>query len=252
MAVQRKKKNKESNGPSAPAWMVTYSDMVTLLLTFFVLMLSMAEMDKVKFQRAVVSLQGAFGIMENKPPEETQTDVIVPEIEPIPLEMLQSVYRKMLLDLQKLELDEDIELVKDRGAIVLRIKEKVLFDLGSTRLKKEAEPVLGKVARLVKPLPFQVRIEGHADSQPFGARDQTNWDLSAQRAIGVVKFIAQNELLSLDRLSAVGYGDQKPLVPNDTPENRALNRRVEFILETGGDYRQELPFLVDSSDQLPF
>jgi chemotaxis protein MotB len=252
MAVKRKKKTNNNNGPSAPAWMVTYSDMVTLLLTFFVLMLSMAEMDKVKFERAVVSLQGAFGIIQNSPPEETKTEMIVPEIEPIPMEMLQSVYKKILIDLQKFDLNEDIELVKDRGAIVLRIREKVLFDLGSTTLKKEARPVLAKVARLVAPLPFNMRIEGHADNLPFGAMDQSNWDLSVHRAIAVLKFIAQNDLLSLDRLSAVGYGDQMPLVPNDTPENRALNRRVEFVLEAGGDYRRQLPFLVDSSEQLPF
>lgn len=252
MAVIRKKRTKNNGGPSAPAWMVTYSDMVTLLLTFFVLMLSMAEMDKVKFERAVISLKGAFGIMENTPPKKTKKNVIVPEVDPIPMEMLQSVYKRMLLDIKKLELNEDIELVKDRGAIVLRIREKILFDLGSTSLKKQAQPVLRKVAGLVAPLPFHMRIEGHADNLPFGAMDQTNWDLSAQRAITVLKFIAQNGLLSLDRLSAVGYGDQMPLVPNDTPENRALNRRVEFVLEAGGDYRRELPFLVDSNEQLPF
>ncbi|MFO7931049.1 MAG: flagellar motor protein MotB [Desulfosalsimonas sp.] len=252
MPRRRKQKGKNDNGPSAPAWMVTYSDMVTLLLTFFVLMLSMAEMDRVKFEKAVVSLKGAFGMLQDQPEEQKKNDMIIPEIEPIPYDMLQSVYRRMRQDLEKLEIDEDVELVKDRGAIVLRIKEKILFDSGATGLRTEAEPVLRKVGELVAPMQFNMRIEGHTDSQPMASSGRSNWDLSVDRAISVLRFFARQELLSLDRLSAVGYGDQQPLVPNDTPENRAMNRRVEFVLEAGGDYKQQLPHLVDSSEQLPF
>jgi len=252
MSAKRRKKASKSSGPSAPAWMVTYSDMVTLLLTFFVLMLSMAEMDQVKFQRAAISLKGAFGIMDSHPQRETKSDVVLPEMGAIPYELLQRVYDQMILDLQKLEIDEDIELVKDRGAIVLRIVEKILFAPGSDRLKPGAPPVLRKVAELVAPLPFEVRIEGHTDNTPYSASDITNWDLSVQRAISVLKFFATNELLALDRLSAVGYGDRRPLKPNDSVKNRALNRRVEFVLETRGDYKEALPYLIDSSEQLPF
>lgn len=252
MAIRRKDKKQKDGGPSSPAWMVTYSDMVTLLLTFFVLMLSMAEMDKVKFERAAVSLKGAFGIINSTPQQKTKPQPVVPEIEVIPYEMLQSVYRRILQHIERLELNEDIELVKDRGAIVLRIKEKILFESGSVKLRKNAGPVLKKIAKLVRPLPFQMRIEGHADNLQFGARSRTNWDLSVQRAISVLKYYAENDLLALDRLSAVGYGSQKPLVPNTSKENRALNRRVEFVLEAGGDYRESLPYLIDSSEQLPF
>ncbi|MCF8024803.1 MAG: OmpA family protein [Desulfobacteraceae bacterium] len=252
MALRRKNKKQKNGGPSAPAWMVTYSDMVTLLLTFFVLMLSMAEMDKLKFERAAVSLKGAFGIINSTPQQKTKPQPVVPEIEAIPYEMLQSVYRRIMQNIESLELNEDIELVKDRGAIVLRIKEKILFESGAVSLKKEAGPILEKIAKLVKPLPFQMRIEGHADNRALEAPSRTNWDLSVQRAISVLKYFAENELLALDRLSAVGYGTQKPLVPNTSEKNRSLNRRVEFVLESGGDYRESLPYLIDSSEQLPF
>ena len=252
MAIKRKNRKQKNSGPSAPAWMVTYSDMVTLLLTFFVLMLSMAEMDKVKFERAAVSLKGAFGIMNVNPQPEDKKEQVVPEIEVIPYEMLQSVYRKILQNLEKLDLNEDIELVRDRGAIVLRIKEKILFDSGSVSLKKEAAPILQKVGELVRPLPFQMRIEGHSDNRPYASSSRSNWDLSVQRAVAVLKFFADNELLAMDRLSAVGYGAEKPLLPNTSSQNRAMNRRVEFVLEAGGDYRESLPYLIDSSEQLPF
>lgn len=248
------KKKKEQKGPSAPAWMVTYSDMVTLLLTFFVLLLSMSQIDRVRFEQAAGSLQGAFGIMRSKPDVDPETEmVIVPKFKPIQYDMMQRVYEMIVEHLDTLELDRDIEVVEDRGAIILRIDETILFGVGSTSLKPDAGPVLRKVAELVEPLPFDMRIEGHADATPFVTSGQSNWDLSVERAVSVLKFFADNELMALDRLSAVGYGDKRPLVPNDTPENRALNRRVEFFLEsTGADYRQELPYLIDSRDQLPF
>ncbi|MCF8039614.1 MAG: flagellar motor protein MotB [Desulfohalobiaceae bacterium] len=250
--ARRRKKTQKKNGPSAPAWMVTYSDMVTLLLTFFVLMLSMAEMDKIKFRQAVGSLKGAFGVMKSEPVNETKTDMVLPSVGVIPYDMVQRLYNQILMKIKKLDLNRNIEVVTDRGAIVLRIKEKILFAPGSTSLKKGGGSVLQKVAALVSPLPFDMRIEGHTDNTPYGVEGRTNWDLSVQRAITVLKYYVGNKQLSLDRLSAVGYGDTKPLVPNDSPENRALNRRVEFVLEAGGDYRKTLPYLIDSSEQLPF
>jgi chemotaxis protein MotB len=247
------RKNKMKNGaPGAPAWMTTYSDMVTLLLTFFVLLLSMAEIDKLKFDEAVVSLRGAFGIVQSRTIKDATSEIAVPRIAVIPYDMLQRVYKQVITNIEKLELDKDIEVVMDRGAMVLRVTENVLFAPGSSNLKKEAGPVLRKVADLISPLPFEVRIEGHTDNTPYKDSWNTNWDLSAFRAIAVLKYFAENKLLSLDLLSAVGYGEQRPLVPNDSIENRALNRRVEIVLEFGGDFRETLPYLIDSSEQLPF
>jgi chemotaxis protein MotB len=247
----RKKKIK-NGAPGAPAWMTTYSDMVTLLLTFFVLLLSMAELDKLKFNEAVVSLRGAFGIVQSKTIKDAPSEIVVPRVAAIPYDMLQRVYKQVVMNIEKLELDKDIEVVKDRGAMVLRVTENVLFAPGSSNLKKEAGPVLRKVADLIAPLPFEVRIEGHTDNTSYKDSWNANWELSAFRAIAVLKYFAENKLLSLDRLSAVGYGEHRPLVSNDSIENKALNRRVEIVLEFGGDFRETLPYLIDSSEQLPF
>jgi chemotaxis protein MotB len=247
-----KRKKIKNVVPGAPSWMTTYSDMVTLLLTFFVLLLSMAEMDKVKFEQAIGSLRGAFGIVEDRSDKETTSSILLPRLAAIPYDMLQRVYKQVIINIEKLELDRDIEVAMDRGAMVLRVTEKILFDPGSSILKKEAGPVLHKVAKLISPLPFDVRIEGHTDDSPFKESELTNWDLSALRAIAVLKYFAENQLLSLDLLSAVGYGEQRPLVPNNSIENKALNRRVEIVLEFGGNFRESLPYLIDSSEQLPF
>ena len=244
-------KKKKDPAPGAPAWMVTYSDMVTLLLTFFVLLLSMANMDSIKFNSAAGSLKGAFGVLGSS--EKTpMTKPRVIEFAPIEDEYVNRLYQKVQTALSQLKLDRDIELVKDRGAVVLRVKDSVLFESGEARVRAEAYPVLRKVAALLRPLPLNLRIEGNTDDLPLGDSALTNWDLSVNRAVGVLKFFAGENLLSLRRMSALGYGAENPVVPNTTPEERALNRRVDFVLESVGSYRESLPYLVDANDQSPF
>jgi len=244
-----KKQKKQKAG--APEWMVTYSDMVTLLLTFFVLLLSMASMDQIKFNQAAGSLRGAFGVFGGQDEQQISQPTIV-EIAPIQDDLVQRTYTRIMTQMNRLRLDQSIEVVKDRGAVILRINDAVLFEPGSDQLKDVSHPVLRKVAGLIEPLPLQARIEGHTDNIPFARSDMSNWELSVMRSIAVLRFFQEDELLPLDRMSAVGYGDQHPIVPNDTPENRAKNRRVEFVLESIGDYRKQLPYLIDANEQLPF
>jgi chemotaxis protein MotB len=232
----------------APLWMVTYSDLVTLLLTFFVLLLSMASMDKIKFSKAADSLSGAFGVMGSS----TQTEISPPTVvsfSPVDDDFSSRVYRRLKTKLRDLKLNKKIKLVKDRGAVVLRVDESVLFQSGQRQLNTAAEPILRKVAALVRPLPLNLKVEGHTDNR---GGELANWDLSVDRAVAVLRFLASNQLVSLNRMSATGYGSQKPLFPNASDEERALNRRVEFVLESQGSPDQELPYLIDARDQAPF
>jgi chemotaxis protein MotB len=245
------KKKKKSEAPGAPAWMVTYSDMVTLLLTFFVLLLSMASMDKIKFSSAAGSLRGAFGVLGSTEKTPLSKPRVV-EFAPIEDETFHRLYQKIQTSITHLKLDRDIELVKDRGAVVLRVKASILFAPGAAQVKAEAYPVLRKVADLVRPLPLNLRIEGNTDDLPLNDPALSNWDLSVNRAVGVLKFFAGEGLLPLRRMSALGYGAENPLAPNGTAEERALNRRVDFVLESIGSYRESLPYLIDANDQYPF
>ena len=240
------KKHKCPQG--APMWMVTFSDMVTLLLTFFVLMLSMANMDQVKFQQASDSLAGAFGVLGSS----DKTAVAPPKVttfSPINDDFNAQVYRRLKTKLRELKLNQKIKLAKDRGAVVLRVDEAILFESNQTRLEPEAGPILRKVAELVRPLPLNVKIEGHTDDR---GNEMANWDLSVGRAVAVLRFMAANQLIPLARMSATGYGSQKPLFPNTSERERALNRRVEFVLESQGDPNQDLPYLLDAKEQAPF
>jgi chemotaxis protein MotB len=244
--MNNKKTKKSAEG--APAWMVTYSDLVTLLLTFFVLLLSMANMDPIKFLKVANSMRSAFGIIGKVETIDIAPKVI--NIAPLPEnDMAQRVYKRIQTQLNRLKLDRDITLVIDRGAVVLRVDNTLLFNPGRADIQPAAFPMLRHIADLVRPLPFHLRTEGHTDSV---GNEDANWDLSMDRATAVVKFLASEKLYPLDRMAAVGYGSQRPIAPNDTPENRALNRRVEFILESMGGYNEKLPYLIDAREQFPF
>lgn len=236
--------------PGAPMWMVTFSDMVTLLLTFFVLLLSMASMDRVKFQAASQSISEAFGqgVMATTMSAEKQRPHII-SYRPIDDDFTSRVYRRLKSKLHELKLDKQIKLVKDRGAVVLRIDEAILFESGQRTLNPAAYPVLRKVAELVRPLPLNLKVEGHTDDR---GDELANWNLSVDRAVNVLRYLVSNQLVPLDRISATGYGSQKPLFPNNSEAERAKNRRVEFVLESQGDPNQELPYLIDARDQAPF
>lgn len=234
----------------APLWMVTFSDMMTLLLTFFVLLLSMATLDQVKFTQAAGSLSDAFGV--GILASSTRSEVAPPQVVanvPMDDDFTSRVYRRLRTQLRELKLDRQIELVKDRGAVVLRVDEAILFSSGRSTLNQDADPVLRKVAGLVRPLPLNVKIEGHTDDI---GDDMQNWELSVARAVSVLRFLAGEQLLPLTRISATGYGSHSPLFPNLSERERALNRRVEFVLESQGDPQQELPYLIDARDQAPF
>ncbi len=234
--------------PGAPMWMTTFSDLVTLLLTFFVLLLSMANMDVVKFQKASDSLAGAFGVMGSS----DKTEVTEPKIvtfSPVNDDFTSQVYRRLKTKLRELKLNKKIKLVKNRGAVVLRIDEAILFESNQSGLQPEAESILKKVAELVRPLPLNLKIEGHTDDR---GNELSNWNLSVNRSVSVLRFLATNQLVPLTRMAATGYGSQKPLFSNASERERELNRRVEFVLESQGDPNQELPYLLDAKDQSPF
>ncbi len=228
-------KKKEECPAGVPLWVVTYSDMVTLLLTFFVLMLSMANMDKVKFTAATKSLQKAFGFHSTA--QQTQFSLpVLPsppksKFSPLLQQDTVNLYKKIESDFKMSKTINDIDIIKKGDdTIVLRIKDIILFDHGETKLNPETYPTLRKIAEVIRPLPVTLRIEGHADPTSAENAAMKNWDLSVARAISVLSFYNQGNLLELDRISAVGYGDQRPINQKPTRKDRAQNRRVDFVL----------------------
>lgn len=234
-AVEECKQEKCECAVGAPAWMVTYSDLVTLLLTFFVLLLSMASMDPVRFTEASSSLKDAFG-MHNIPAHVDFAIPVLPatpksKFTPIQQEMTVKMYEKVKSQLDKLKMSNDVAIIKkDSDTIILRINDNILFKPGQSKITPIAYPALRNISNIIRPLPMSLRIEGHTDNTKISNLDIDNWDLSMDRAVSVLRFYIQSDMLPLDRMSAIGYGQDRPISTNTTEEGRGQNRRVDFIL----------------------
>lgn len=234
-APEVKKAKQKKAAPGAPLWMVTYSDMVTLLLTFFVLLLSMASLDPVAFTEASSSLRDAFGTYSSPSNIEFSLPILPspPKTPYTPLQqsMTTRVYEQIKSQIELKKLSQDIDAVKkDSDTIILRVNDSVLFKPGQSQVPTASYPVLRTISDIIRPLPMRLRIEGHTDDLVASQNPIGNWDLSVARAVSVMRFFKQGDLLSLDRMAAIGYGADQPIVPNKDEISRAKNRRVDFVL----------------------
>lgn len=248
------KRLEEEPEEGAPHWMTTFSDMTTLLLTFFVLLFTFAQFDLIKFRMVMGSIKEALGVQRVTKKGEFQTFESSP-MQIFDYQKLDSViemfYRRTQMYRRLQEALRDVPgvevLVSDRG-IIVRAEEKIFFDLGKADIKPEAYPFLDKMAELIKEYSeYKVAIEGHTDDLPINTpRFPSNWELSATRATTVLRYFLSKGIPP-ERLKAVGYADTKPVVPNTSMENRAKNRRVEFVfsVETDEDhYAQQFEEIV--------
>jgi chemotaxis protein MotB len=242
-----------------PLWLTTFNDLMTLLLTFFVLAFSMGSLEGGKIQeftRALNAGMGALGsryhpeypvfvpvmpvfkfakkVGEIKPHgqkvqvkgEEKATDSRLGEKSSAALPVSPQVHPEALKQaLEGIEYRWDSE-----QSLTIRLPDRVLFDRGSAELRGEALPILGKVAQAAAKIPdYEMLVIGHTDDLPIKTtRFPSNWELSAARASAVVKYLAQSEGIDASRLVASGYGSSWPAFPNDSAEHRAMNRRVEI------------------------
>ncbi|HCE5020234.1 TPA: flagellar motor protein MotB [Vibrio parahaemolyticus] len=302
--------------PGLPLWMGTFADLMSLLMCFFVLLLSFSEMDVLKFKQIAGSMKFAFGVQnqlevkdipkgtsiiaqEFRPgrPEPTPIDVIMQQTMDITQQTLEfhegesdraggtkrdegkltggqspetstqsnqsaesdmqqqqseemSQEMETLMESIKKALEREIEQgaieVENLGQqIVIRMREKGAFPEGSAFLQPKFGPLVRQIAELVKDVPGIVRISGHTDNQRLDSElYRSNWDLSSQRAVSVAQEMEKVRGFSHQRLRVRGMADTEPLVPNDSDENRALNRRVEISIMQGEPlYSEEVPVI---------
>jgi chemotaxis protein MotB len=210
--------------------MVTYGDLMSLLLTFFVLLVSFSSIQESKFLQALGSLKGALGVLPKYESTVFRQYVLMPKLSRRERVRVSMMMKKLQQALKEMKLDKKVKLNIKKDGILIRIDAPVLFDLGKANLKPEVYPVLDKIAELTQGWPNEIRIEGHTDNLPIHTAEfPSNWELSAARAISVLRYFVSRGIPA-SRLAAVGYGEFHPLVPNTTPENRAKNRRVEIYI----------------------
>ena len=235
----------------APAWMVTFSDLATLLLTFFILLLSFANMDVENFKVALGSVKEAFGVSAL-----AKGDFEARSTSPIELSDRTSSNSLISLGDSFAGNDKDaaavqqfvaakgmgnsIEVSVGHRGVMLRVKDMILFDTGSDELKPGSAPVLDAVVELSELAVGNLTIEGHTDDLPIHSlRFPSNWELSAARASSVLKYLSKSDELTPDKMSIAGYANFRPVAPNDTREGRSQNRRVEFVFDKSSPRKTE-------------
>lgn len=240
------KKSEDEPKKGAPAYMNTYGDMMTLLLTFFVLLFSMSSLDVAKFKTVIASFEGGTGVLNSGETIQENTSVLGNGIKQFPEKKSgkdgqkdkekDKELEKMEQNLQKYikskKLEEKVAVEKNGDEIILRFDDVLLFDTGKADIKPGAIPVLNTVGiKLNEYLNqgYRIRLEGHTDNIPIKTfQFPSNWELSAARAIAVAKFFTDEMNFETSKISTEGFRDNVPIGNNATPEGRATNRRVEI------------------------
>lgn len=246
----------EEEEEGAPGWVMTFADLMSLLMCFFVLLLSFSEIEAKKFKQMAGSMRMAFGVQREVEAAQTPkgTSVIAQEFspgkpEPTALDQVRQATQeeqaelarnreRLLEDAERLEreLREQIDsglvdIETEEGRIIIRIQEKGSFPSGSADLNRSFVPVMETIRDKIRKLDGRITVVGHTDDVPINSRRfRSNWDLSAARAASVMHHLQSGDLLDEGRLELKGLADTQPLVSNDTPANRARNRRVEIII----------------------
>lgn len=234
MAKERRKKEK---GAKAPGWLTTYGDMVTLILTFFVFLFSFSTIDVMQFQKMVFSFKGALGVLTGGKTFNVERIIgmgftgmdagMLRQQTPYLKEVMKQVERLV----ERENLGGELKLRFTREGLVITLTESILFDPGSAVLKPNAISVLLELSKILAGIPNDLRVEGHTDNTPIRTPIYpSNWELSSARAASVAKFLIDKGGIDPRRVAIAGYGQYRPIVPNDTPEHKALNRRVDIVI----------------------
>ncbi len=250
-----------------PSYMATFADLMSLLMCFFVLLLSFAEIDALKFKEVVKSMEKAFGVQREIPAHEIPmgTSIIAQEFspgepKPTPLNTIQQQtiddprrVLKVTMDAEaaaqeiarqtaeeaeefkkalKTEIEEGlIEVENQQNRIVIRIREKGSFPSGDATLNPAFVPILKTIHDVLINTDGLIAVAGHTDNIPIQtARYRSNWELSTSRATSVVHELLSYQQMPAERFVLEGYADTRPLLPNDSAANRAQNRRVEIVV----------------------
>lgn len=227
-------------------WLTTYGDMVTNLLGFFVILFSFSEINPAAFQGLVEGLEAVgnqaatsgqitidgevveavVGNPDGMTPEEAAAEelrVSIDGLRETGTRVEQALSAAGMGGLVDYKIDE-------RGLVITIGTDAVLFDTGSTELSQRGRDLLAQIAPVLARVENDIRIEGHTDNVPLNRLGYTNWNLSTDRAVAVLNLLHEIHGLDPSRLVAVGYGEFRPVSPNESPEGRAANRRVEIIV----------------------
>jgi chemotaxis protein MotB len=227
-----------SHGPSESAgmmrWLLTYADMITLLLAMFIILFAISNVSRVKFQRLATAISGGFNSSDsaNNPPnggvtgnEHGRTDEA----------NMGSVKAQIDKYISRQNLQNKVQTRIDRqGLVITLLSDKAYYDSGSADLRPETKELLDVIGAQLRGVRNEVRVEGNTDSIPIAtAAYPTNWELSAARATGVTRYLVEHDKIGPTRISFAGYGQFRPKYSNDSDAHRQQNRRVDIVILNG-------------------
>ncbi len=221
----------------APAWVVTFGDLMSLLLCFFVLLLSFSEMDRKKYRIVSGSLANAFGIQRKIPVFESPKGqkIIAREFDQAVIinQIQEKLVKPIVVEIKThfQEMKDLIEIDVTENQVAIRLMGETTFDLGKAEIRPQMLPLLVKIGALLKGTRGEIIIAGHTDNLPLrGGPYKSNLGLSMARSASVADFFLKKASIEPKRISTMGFGKHRPLASNDTRQGREKNRRVEIIL----------------------
>ncbi|GMU93099.1 MAG: membrane protein [Candidatus Hydrogenedentota bacterium] len=250
------RREKGSEGGGAPAWMVTYGDLMGLLLTFFILLVSFSSLDKNKITEAMGSIQGALGVMPTRQAIMQLQQSVIRRQQRIP-KSIERVARELRQRLQVLGMEQGVDIkFEGDGGLDISLPNHVLFDFGQATLKPEAYEILNQLAASLGDIPGKfVEIRGHTDNVPVGPNSPyaDNYDLSYQRAKNVMLQLTGPGGIPQRETEVIACGPSQPIADNATEEGRQENRRVQIKVrgDFSDDSAKELEQMIDRLKQLP-
>ncbi len=226
------------DGAGMMRWLLTYADMITLLMAFFILMYSMSIINLAKFKEVAISirsgfggsLEGGSGLLTHPTGQRTIRGERFPEES----RSIAEVADQLEQYIKERDLTESMRtVIEERGLVISISSDNMLFPIGSARLRPDAEEILHEIAGIIKSVSNKILVEGHTCDLPINTLEfPSNWELSAARSSRVIRYLIEEYDISPKRLAAAGYADTKPVAPNISEVNRRLNRRVNIVILT--------------------
>ena len=232
-----RKRRKSKDDDIGGSWMDTYADTITLLLTFFILLYSISAVDSEKLKQLSKALQESLGGSTAVTELQNIDDLKVNSGDSS--EAKEDLVKKVNEAIKGNSLEDVIKVREEERGIILQLDETILFDSGKADLKESSIKALDTITKLVNSMDNDILVEGHTDNIPIhNSQFASNWELSTERAVSVVRYFVGEKGVAPTRFSVKGYGEFKPLVDNSTPENRAINRRVDVLIVNQKDDQQ--------------
>ena len=242
-----RRKHQEEGHSNQERWLLTYADLITLLMIFFVLLYTLSKIDTQKFKAVAESLSAAIGsgtpakvqvqtdngssIIElNQQEGNAVKDNGKNQTNDTESKTIQAIKKQIDNYLAANHLSSKAETDIEERGLVVSIRDTLLFSSGSAQVTSTAQSILQKLCSILAPLPNYIKVEGHTDNAPIhNSQFPSNWELSTSRAVNVVHILVSQNIAP-ERLSAVGYGEYRPVVPNTSDANMSRNRRVDLVI----------------------